>query len=142
MMTKAEWADIRRSLSYTYGRVRLEVDGYDLTIERRRYSEMKDCYCVFVGGVWNGEWQLKDCDERRRFCNRRQGLMHNKQQRKILSGFSKGQRKAAKLPEPDQKFTYYIPYWFSFESMRIHLVKNNQDIALAPDEQSTEDVTA
>lgn len=142
-MTKDEWMQAEKRLSWTGARIKLDCDGYDLSICRERYHAMRDCLTVYVNGVWKGEWLVQDCEERRRFAAPLKRYYHRpkmhaamkanraKQPRYILATVDKA---LGKLADPDATFTIYSPVWGSFKRLRQHLVKNNKQISMAKEE--------
>jgi hypothetical protein len=130
-MTKEEWGEIQKDLSWTGAAVRLECDGYKLTIRRERYKELRDCYFVYVDGRWLGEWNDSDCEERRRFARLVSCLVHKPKERaKLKKTPPKVRQRLGPYFDPDRKFTFYLPLWMSFQSLKRHFIKNNKEIKL------------
>ncbi|MEM5789267.1 MAG: hypothetical protein AAGU11_18290 [Syntrophobacteraceae bacterium] len=143
-MTKEDWAEVEKSLAWTWASVKLDCDGYKLSIYRRRYNSMRDCLLVYVDGVWKGEWTAEDCEERRRFAYRNTRFLHSRKDRKEMkerrAKMSKRELKMfhdivkeSKWHDPDATFSYYSPIWMSFKKLKAHLVKNNKEIRLIID---------
>ncbi len=126
-MTKAEWIKAEKALSNIYGYVKLEVDGYTLTISLERWGKYSLAIVVYVNGLLKGEWLANDCEERRRFFCKREKSLLNAKQKAIFKKQSKSfQKKFAE--EHKLTYTYYEPKWKSFNSMKAHLIKNNNSI--------------
>ena len=128
MLTEEQWAEVKRQVSWTGGQAELLIDGYGITIERIRMSEMRDALMVYVNGQFIGKWLSEDCEERRRFFCPRTRYVHSAAQRKRLAR-GLGKRLVREIGA-DKKITQYLPWWPSFDSLRRHLVKHNTSIAL------------
>ena len=93
MMTKEDWAEIERSLSFAGCGVHLDCDGYKLAIQRARLTKMRDCLVIYVNGVFKGKWMKEDCQERRRFLCPREAFFYKPKarakQREMLKKWSK-----------------------------------------------------
>ncbi len=131
-MTDEEWKIAEDELSGFYGYVRLKIDGYDVTVEKRQISEMKACLAVFIDGAFKMKWALEDCEIRRRFCRKCKKKMYtNKAKTDFIKYVGK---KAAKQFEKENSHllysTYYEPFFGSFRTLKAHLIKNNDSIEL------------
>ena len=74
-MTKKDWEKAKERLTrpWPYGRVDLEADGYDVTLEMQPVNDMfHKGILVYVNGHFKGSWLVQDCEERRRFMPQRQ----------------------------------------------------------------------
>lgn len=130
MLTDEQWKQIKQQLSWTGAQVELLVDGYRLTIQRVRASEMRDELMVYVNGKFIGKWISEDCEERRRFfCPRTRYLYPAAKRKRMMRGLSK---RLAREVGADTKYTHYKPWWPSFDALRRHLVKHNKSITIAP----------
>ena len=129
-MTKDEWKQVEEALKDFYSIVRLKADGYEVGLTLKRVSTYKNAIMIYVGGVFKGEWLTKDCEERRRFCQRSvRSLLTNKEK----AAFKKLSKKSQKEQmERYHNFTFetYSPYWTSFGALKKHLIANNQNIEL------------
>lgn len=129
-MKKEEWKQVEAAATAFYPTAYLKVDGYDVALTLVRVSTYKNEIAIYVGGVFRGEWLGKDCEERRRFCQRRE--------RSLLSAKQKADFK--KLPKKQQKdllnryhsltYEWYEPYWSSFGTLKRHLLANNKSVEL------------
>lgn len=132
-MTEADWKKAEDALGNIYGHVNLLIDGYNVTVEYAKASNMKYDLVVFIDGVFKMKWCLEDCDIRRRFCRlvkKRTGT------RKSREEFIKavGKRAAAKFEKENEDLLcmkYYVPWFGSFRTLKSHLIKNNTSIELA-----------
>ena len=129
-MTKEEWEQVGKALADFYSIVHLKADGYELALTLKRVSTYKNAIMIYVGGVFRGEWLTKDCEERRRFCQKSvRSLLTNKEK----SAFKKLSKKSQKEQmERHHNFTYnvYSSGWTSFGALKKHLIANNQNIEL------------
>lgn len=126
-MTKEEWKKVEEDLKSPFRTVRLNCDGYKLSLALVRISTYQMGICPYIDGKIKGEWLLKDCEERRRFFDRGE--------RSILT--AKGKKEYAKLSKKRQKelhekyfYDVYKPYWTSFRRLKKHLMENNESIEL------------
>lgn len=129
-MTKDEWKQAEEALGNFFSTVKLKADGYDLTFTLKQISTYKNAITVYVNGVFQYNWLAKDCEERRRFCQRtKRSLLSAKEK----ADFKKLTRKMQKeLAEKHNGLCYemYLPYWTSFSALKKHLLANNQQIDL------------
>jgi hypothetical protein len=129
-MNADDWKKVETALQGSFGRAVLVVDGYKLTLEVQQAKPLKYVIAVFVDGWMKGEWLMKDCEERRRFCCPKATAVHSPASKaKLTKGL--GKRAIAKyFPDLDKKFTWYSSAWSNFAGLKRHLVKNNQSIEL------------
>ena len=130
-MSKADWDGVARLLAN--GLIaRLDCDGYLLQLVSFPSStnplHRKILPCV--NGVFKGEWLLNDCEERRRFFPQCKARVWKK------GAFVKISKRFLRQQgiDPEETKTYYMPSWNSVNSMKRHLIKNNQNISRVPDE--------
>lgn len=136
-MTNEEWKTAEERLSGIFGHVRLKIDGYNVTVEKRRLSEMRFCFVVFIDGKFQNQWTWEDCDIRRRFCHRSRRQLLSKKEMDI---FKKkiGKKEFCRLEKEHPEKLYYIfyePFFGSFRTLKSQLIKNNSSIELADDER-------
>lgn len=99
-MTAEEWKQVERTLdSYMYLPVVIKADGYFLKV----CTTPKGVTIIGVDGFKRSEYTEQDCEERRRFMQRR---------------------------ENEGKVTYTY-YWDKFDNFKNHLIKNNKEVSLA-----------
>ena len=129
-MTKEEWESVERKLCFPADSVHLKVDGYNITLWVMIYK-MKMVIAVYVDGHIKGEWLVKDCDIRRRFYQRSKHSLLTAAEKKKLARKSKSVQK-----EVQERTAYYSfsPYWTSFQSLKRHLIKNNESIELCKED--------
>ncbi len=129
-MTKEEWSQAENALKGFFSPVYLKADGYDVSLVLVRVSTYKNMIMVYIGGEFQGKWLAEDCEERRRF--------YQKKVRSLLSAKQKADFK--KLPKRMQKelaeryhnmeYEAYSSLWSSFGSLKKHFTANNQQIEL------------
>ena len=125
-MTKEEWEQAENSLAWSYGRVGMKIDGYDVTVVVEPLKALKNVLVVYVNGEWKGKWLSEDCEERRRFYQKHTGNILSRKEQKRLAREKKAVREAVGKTTYD----WYSPYWTSFRSLKSHLIKNNKSIEL------------
>lgn len=57
-MTKEDWEKVEKELSSIFGRAKLMIDGYEITICYVQETVTKYCLAVYVDGKIRGEWLL------------------------------------------------------------------------------------
>lgn len=117
-MTKQEWIEAEKLVTL-YSALLLDCDGFRLSISETR-SKNKIEVIVYVNGFLKGEWISNDCEERRRFYQKKKKQMHS--QKKI----KQWKRLFGKTLE--QYAYYYLPFWTSFKAFKAHLINNNKEI--------------
>ena len=143
-MTKEQWAEVEKRATAPWGYAKLDCDGYIISIRRERYSGLRDCLVVYVGGVWKGEWAKEDCEERRRFFCPKKKYFHTAKGRAQMQAhrakltkreieWLKSQFKDSAIFDIDACFTYYLPIWPSWKPLKAHLVRNNKEISIVRD---------
>ena len=130
-MTKEDWAYVEETLKSPYKIVKLNCDGYILSLRLRRVDVYKLAICVRVNGELSVDWIVNDCEERRRFFRKTQGSILSASGMKIF-------RKLSKKKQEEWRGSYfydiYLPYWTSFRSLKKHLIENNKSIELVKEE--------
>lgn len=127
-MTKEQWEAVENKLYSTYGDVRLKIDGYDVSIRTER-NKMKLVFAVYVDGKIKSEWILNDCEIRRKFyCKSTKCAVHVDY--KKLGKASKAVKKEVEEYRKQNTFSYYLPYFKSFRTLKRTLLANNTEIKL------------
>lgn len=129
-MNADEWKEVEQRLKRLYWPVELDCDGYRVTLVLERLNDMKNCIGVYIDGVIKVKWAMEDCEERRRFLRPVKKYLFTKKQREVMKKVSKKLRQKAGWPDPDKSFIGYSLYWTSFKSLKVHLIKNNNEIKL------------
>ncbi|HBB28158.1 MAG TPA: hypothetical protein DC000_02725 [Clostridiales bacterium] len=128
-MIKEEWDKVEKAVEGMFSIVKLKIDEYEVAIGLRRCGTYKNVIAIYVNGVFEGKWLFEDCEERRRFCRKREKSILSAKQKKYLSKLPKKRQKEL-LQDNKTTYTYYEPYWVSFNSLKKHLIKNNNSIEL------------
>ena len=130
-MTKEDWVYVEETLKSPYKIVKLNCDGYILSLRLRRVDVYKLAICVRVNGELSVDWIVHDCEERRRCFRKTQGSILSASGMKIF-------RKLSKKKQEEWRGSYfydiYLPYWTSFRSLKKHLIENNKSIELVKEE--------
>lgn len=124
--TKEEWKQIEEVVDRLYGRVRMQVDGYDVILELGRISKTKLAICIWVNGAFKVEWCKPGHEIARRFyCVTERRVFG----RKAIAEFEKScGKRAAKKHGMYDTFESVRGYWTSFPRLKAHLIKNNDSI--------------
>jgi len=133
-LTKEQWKEIERKVTL-YTNAKLLIDGYQVTVTMYR-SKMKLVYMLYINGEFDPQWVFNDCEERKRFVRSVEKYLYSKKMRDDytkICGKRAAKKEAAEGEGMFQKFTSYDPYWKSFNSMRLHLEKNNESIEIIED---------
>ncbi|SFH21635.1 hypothetical protein SAMN05660649_04286 [Desulfotomaculum arcticum] len=134
-MTNEDWKEVEQQLQSIFSHVELKCDGYKVALVLKRLSQMKNGIIVYVNGIFEYKWLLDDCEERRRFCCPVKKSVYNQKHKAAMKKISKRLRG---LQDPEAKYTYYLPYWSSFRSLKSHLIKNNSSIELIREKKDGE----
>ncbi len=127
-MTDKEWKQAEQRLTPPLGYVRLNIDGYTVTIITVEEKPLHYCLGVYVNGEIRVEWINQDCEVRSKFYRCRTSSLLTAKGKRMLKRERKSVREAVL-----KKYTYedYTPYWGSFKSLKSHLIKNCSSIELA-----------
>ena len=125
-MTKEQGETAEQNLQSSYRIVKLQADGYTLSLQTQRYK-MQLCIAVYVDGKIQGKWLTEDCEIRRKFFQKhKHSILTRTEQEKL-----KRERKAFREKVLANSICYtYSPYWSSFRSLKRHLCQNCTDITL------------
>lgn len=127
-MTKEEWNQAEKALQHFFTPVLLKADGYDVTLMLERVGVYSNKIMVYIGGKFKGQWLTTDCEERRRFMQKRsKSLVSSYKMKSLCRGLSKQGKEELRQRN---KYETYSPQWSSFKSLKNHLLKHNQDIQL------------
>lgn len=128
-MTKEEWVQVEKALQSLYSIVELKIDGYKVALRLERLDTYKNAITVYINGEFKGKWLMEECEERRRFLRKREKSLITQKQKKDLNKLSKKFRKEHE-EWFNRSYVYYEPWWTSFNSLRKHLIKENESIEL------------
>ncbi len=131
-MSEHDWEEVRKSLQITYYTVELKIDGYNVSLVLERVSAFKNVIVIYIDGKFKSEWLCNECEIRSRFANKKTKALFTKK------GLAKGEKLTKKrekeidrfLKEHQERYDYYTPYWTNFNSLKKHLIKNNENIEL------------
>lgn len=128
-MTKEEWEKVKEALQSQYRMVTLKADGYEVALTLSRFGTYKLAIAIYINGVFEGKWLMDDCEERRRFLQKKERSMLT---RKDKAGWKKFSKKTQRefVEKYDLKYEFYSNVWTSFGSLKKHLITNNKSIEL------------
>lgn len=133
-MNKAEWAKAKEQLQrpWPYGRVTLEADGYEVTLQLHPIDLMDNGIFVLVNGQFKGKWLMEDCEERRRFLPQREKPVAS---RKTIAAWNKLTKRQKKQLEelgaaPNRTYIEYSTHWTSWSALVKHFEAHNADIRI------------
>lgn len=129
-MTKEEWKRVEETLKGFYHTVYLKVDGYDVAICLERVGVYKNMIMIYIGGQFQGKWLAADCEERRRFCQRKMHSLLNAKEKASFRKFPKRVQKELAEKHHNFQCESYSPQWSSFGALKKHLIANNQSVEL------------
>lgn len=132
-LTREQWSEVEAQLRYTGAMAHLLVDGYLITIERSRATEMRDVFICYVDGVFRGKWTTEDCEIRRRFIRASQRKVFKGRYRQHLQSVVSKRNTPREIKKwaresLDKSVTIYLWHWNSFGALRRHLQQNNERI--------------
>ena len=128
-MTTEEWEKVRKAVEGFYPPTILKIDGYDVSLRMVRIGAYRNAIVLYVGGVFEGKWLAEDCEERRRFCQKKVRSLLTPKGRTYLKRLSKKRQKEF-TEKYHTEYESYSPYWTSFGALKRHLIANNQSIEL------------
>ena len=128
-MTKEDWKVVEENLKHLLDIVELQCDGYKVSLVLKRETQFKNSIMVYVNGSFKGEWMDKECEESRRFLRKVSRSLYNQKQKQAFGKLSKRLQKEMKI-DISKTYSYYMPTWTSFNSLKRHLIKENSSIEL------------
>lgn len=129
-MTKEEWKQAEETLKSFFSPVRLKADGYDVALCLERVGVYQNRIMVYVNGKFRWEWLSEECEERRRFCQKKMRSLLTAKQKADFRKLSKKQQKELAERYHSWEYAAYSPQWSSFGALKKHLTANNQSIEL------------
>ncbi len=130
-MTKTEWEQVERELSVVGGCAYLNIDDYEVYIKLRQNGIYENNIFMLINGTVKFDWLQFDCEERRRFF-----------QKKNRAKYVKSFECSKNLTEKDikslnrfydkhkERMVEYSACWSNFWSMQEHFITNNENIEL------------
>ncbi|MCY9765159.1 hypothetical protein M5X06_30805 [Paenibacillus alvei] len=131
-LTTGDWKTVENNLRHLHSPVELNCDGYAVTLVLERVTPFKNGIAVYIDGNVKGSWIMDDCEERRRFMRPITKQLFTKKQLESAKKVSKKYYKEAAV----QKYTCHDYHWYSFRSLKNHLIKNNKSIEIKSDKGS------
>lgn len=129
-MTKDEWKQVEEAVKSFFSPVYMIADGYEVTLILERVGPYKNMIMVYIGGQFKGEWLGNDCEERRRFMQKRVRSLLTPKQKADYKKLPKRLQKELSEKYHSMNYETYSPQWSSFGALKKHLIANNQNIAL------------
>ena len=131
-MTREEWESVKNALNSLYSTVKLDCDGYELTLRLERLENMKLSITTYINGTFRLEWMdnNKPCEEQRRFLCKK--TKRKKYYNDKLPEWKRLPKKVQKeiMESCTHEYVSYWPYWKSFSALKKHLIANNREIKL------------
>lgn len=103
-MTKDEWEQAENALHSLFNYVKLNIDGYEITLKLERVGTYKNVIMLYINDKLDFKLLLEDCEERRRFARIRTRTLLKADSKKWLKKQSK--KWQAELTEKCT-YTYY-----------------------------------
>lgn len=130
-MTKDEWKKAEETLKRLYSNVKLNCDGYEVSLVLRQVSQFRNAIVVYVNGEFRGKWLCEDCEERRRFFPCKKKTVVKDKDIKAL-GSSEYRMTKKRIQELKDEFSYneYTSAWTNFKALKKHFETNNKSIEL------------
>lgn len=136
-MTKDQWLAVKAALSTPWGVVKLDVDGYELTLQVKQIKPLKFAIVPYVNGEIKGIWLTGDNEEGRRFMRPvKVAVFKPAEKKRMTKGLSKANIKKY-FGDIDKTFTVIECLWPSFDPLRRHLIANNKEIELLEGDRLT-----
>lgn len=130
-ITKEQWVAIEFELSHPHGLVKLDCDGYQVSLQVEMAKKLKYEIAVYVDGFIRGTWLQDDSEEGRRFLPTTERFVHSAGHRAEMIKIYGGRRcKKVDLERINKKFSMRRFSWTSFTLLRRHYLKNNKSVSL------------
>ena len=129
-MTKDEWKQAEETLKSFYSPVYINADGYEVTLALERVGPYKNKVMVYIGGQFQGKWLADDCEERRRFMQKKVHSLLTPKEKAEYKKLSKRQQKELAEKYHNLEYESYSPQWSSFGALKKHFIASNQNITL------------
>lgn len=129
-MTPQEWKEADEKLKLFYNTVKLNCDGYQVTLVLEHIGQFQNAIMVYVNGKFEEKWMMGNCEESRRFLFPKRSFVYKQKLRAELKKLQKRTRRENRTADADAKIIIFSPQWTSFNALKRHLIKNNQSIEL------------
>ena len=125
--TRQEWSEIKNKLKSLYDTVYLRCDEYHVSLKLERINQFKNGIVVYINGFWHAKWLIDKTEEAERFFQlKSKAALPTKQLRALER--TCGKRWCRKKGYYERLEYYDAPYWKSFNSLKRHLMANNDNI--------------
>ncbi len=129
-MNREEWDRVEQALSGVFGRIRLKVDGREVTFRRGLITKNRLGIMTYVDGTFKGAWMLPSHEAPESMFLRPQSrFVYTQKERKRFKRIRKKTLKELKI-DPDKKMHSFTPFWNSVGSIRKHYERTFKDIQL------------
>ena len=134
MITKEQWEEIEKTLSYPYQSVKLRCDGYEVHAVVKS-DNMKLVIVLYIDGWMKGEWLKDESEMGVKFFDRKTKYLSKPKER--AGAFKQMNNK--RLPSDlraifkriyEAKYSYFSPVWTSARSFCRHIRKTCNEIEL------------
>jgi hypothetical protein len=130
-ITNEQWKDVELELSYSFGRVEMLIDGYNVILRVENYGKLKLKIMTYVNGVFEGKWVEGKAEEAKRFLFPKSSYLHSTKERSDLTKIYGGKRcPKAQLEKINRKIVFYSPNWGSVKTIRRHFEKHNKSLEI------------
>lgn len=128
-LSKEQKESVIQDLSSLFKTVKLNCDGYEITLRLMRHK-MKLIIAIYINGEVKGMWSSKpeEYPESKFLAVRKKSVYTPSEKAKILKEF--GKRDAKKQFNIDQQFEYRLPYFSTARSALNHLIKVSESIEI------------
>lgn len=132
-VTKEQWAEIEKELSFGYGRVELKADGFDVVATIINVGKLRQGIVVYVNGVIKGEWVKGEAEEARKFHREAKSFLFGAKQRQSLLKLSRirglcAEDKKRYANNANLSVSTWYSYWTNAKSFCRHIRKTCADI--------------
>lgn len=135
-MTTQEWQQAEEKMKGLYGYLKLEVDGFNITLSKELCKDAFK-YFVYIDGEFCGKWLLDKnteySDIRHRFYRLVTKRIISVQKKKQVLSHIKSKKIQAEYIERydlDKTYSYWDISFSSFKALKSQLIKNNKSIKL------------
>ena len=133
-MTKAEWQLVADGLSGTWGIVELEIDGFNITLQRCLISKNRLGTMTYVNGEFKGKWITDKTVREGDFLRPTKKHIYSAKMRNDIKKLNKLLKKhpseRIKDLDPDMVYRSRSSFWGSVAAIRRHYEKTFTSIKL------------
>ena len=128
-MTNQEWQYANDELNRLCGIVKLEIDGYRISICKQLKSDTVFVYFIYVNGEFCGKWLSDGCEIPTKFYCRKAKKLFPKRHIDYMRA-AKCFTKAEISEHESKEHISYQPWFGSFASLKKSFIANNTSIQL------------